>query len=95
MDATGLIRIAKKYVKSSIEGFQLKRIRSGVETLLAQRGVSEEIRGRLQSHGIAGVQSKHYNAHDYLPEKLAALQLLEAALTSTDAKVIEIRAVAK
>ena len=91
VDATGLSRIAKKYVKSSIEGFQLKRIRSGVETLLAQRGVSEEIRGRLQSHGIAGVQSKHYNAHDYLPEKLAALQLLEAALTSTDAKVIAIR----
>ena len=92
MDATTLTRHATKYAKA-IQGFALKRVRSGVETLLASRGVSEEIRGRLQSHGVSGVQSKHYNAHDYLPEKLAALQLLEAALTSTDAKVIEIRAV--
>ena len=66
-------------------------MRSGVETLLAARGVGQEIRGRLQSHGVSGVQAKHYNAHDYLPEKLAALKLLEAAITGTDAKVIEIR----
>jgi len=38
------------------------------------------------------VQSKHYNAHDYLPETLAALRLLEAALNGTDAKVIQIAA---
>lgn len=89
IEATGLSRVAQKFATS--EGFQLKRIRSGVETLLAERGVNEETRGRLQSHGITGVQSKHYNAHDYMPEKLEALQLLEAALTSTDAKVIAIR----
>ncbi len=76
-----------------IAGFELKRVRSGVETLLASRKVSKDIRGRIQSHGVAGVQTKHYDAYEYLPEKLAALQLLEAALTSTDAKIIEIRAV--
>ena len=93
IDATGLARLAQKF--AAAEGFQLKRVRSGVETLLAQRGVSQEIRGRLQSHGVTGVQSKHYNAHDYLPEKLAALRLLEAALNGTDANVIEIRTAAK
>ncbi len=91
MDATTLSRQAAKYAQG-IDGFALKRVRSGVETLLASRGVSEEVRGRLQSHGVSGVQSRHYNAHDYLPEKLAALQLLESALTGSDAKVIGIRA---
>jgi integrase len=37
-------------------GFQLKRIRSGVETLLAREGISREVRGHLQSHGLTGVR---------------------------------------
>jgi len=90
IDASTLTRYSGKY-GTGIEAFAPKRVRSGVETLLAARGVNQEIRGRLQSHGVSGVQAKHYNAHDYLPEKLAALKLLEAALTATDAKVIEIR----
>ena len=40
---------------ANIPGFKAKRVRSGVETLLASVGISSEIRGRLQSHGIAGV----------------------------------------
>ena len=63
-----------------IAGFQTKRLRSGVETLLASVGISEEIRGRLQSHGISGVQSAHYNGHDYMPEKLKALDALHKEL---------------
>ena len=90
IDATGLSRLAQKL--AAAEGFQLKRVPSGVETLLAERRVSQQIRGRLHSHGVSGVQLKHYNAHDYLPEKLAALRLFEAALNRTDAKVIQIAA---
>ena len=45
------------------------RIRSGVETLLAANGVSQEVRGHLQSHGLTGVQARHYDGHDYMPEK--------------------------
>lgn len=56
--------------------FQAKRIRSGVETLLASARVSSEIRGRLQSHGIAGVQARHYDGHDYMDEKRQALETL-------------------
>ena len=37
----GAFRLAQKF--ATAEGFQLKRVRSGVETLLAQRGVSQEI----------------------------------------------------
>jgi integrase len=59
-----------------IQDFQAKRIRSGVETLLASAGVGKDTRGRLQSHGISGVQDRHYDAHDYLPEKRKALDTL-------------------
>ncbi|MFC3685985.1 tyrosine-type recombinase/integrase [Hydrogenophaga luteola] len=63
-------------VGAETEGFQLKRIRSGVETLLAREGVSREVRGHLQSHGLTGVQARHYDGHDYIPEKRHALGLL-------------------
>jgi hypothetical protein len=43
-------------------------------------GVSREIRGQLQSHGLTGVQARHYDGHDYMPEKLQALELLFAVI---------------
>ena len=74
--ATTLSDWAVEAVDGAIVEFQAKRIRSGIETLLASAGVSQDIRGRLQSHGIGGVQSRHYDGHDYLPEKRKALELL-------------------
>ncbi|MBL8325623.1 MAG: integrase [Rubrivivax sp.] len=71
---------AHETVAEAIPGFQLKRVRSGVETLLASQGVSREIRGHLQSHGLTGVQYRHYDGHDYLPEKRRALELLFEAI---------------
>jgi len=67
---------------AGIEGFQAKRLRSGVETLLAAAKISKEIRGRLQSHGVAGVQARHYDGHDYMAEKRKALAVLEKLLTA-------------
>jgi hypothetical protein len=67
---------AQDIVDDSIEGFQLKRIRSGVETMLAAQGVSREVRGHLQSHGLTGVQARHYDGHDYMHEKGRALEIL-------------------
>lgn len=61
---------------AGIEGFKTKRIRSGVETLLASARISGEHRGRLQSHGISGVQARHYDGHDYMDEKREALNAL-------------------
>ena len=80
-------------VDHGIPGFQLKRVRSGVETLLSSLGVSKDIRGELQSHGLSGVQKRHYDAHDYMPEKLAALEKLFHTLEAKpDAKVVSLRA---
>ena len=70
---------------AEIPDFQAKRIRSGVETLLASVGVSTEIRGRLQSHGIAGVQARHYDGHDYKAEKRKALETLHKLLNQESA----------
>ena len=69
--------------EARIEGFQLKRVRSGVETLLAAARVDKQTRGQLQSHGIGGVQDTHYDAHSYLPEKRKALQILYKLLRSS------------
>lgn len=71
-----------KRAAAGIEGFTPKRIRSGVETLLASVGISQEIRGRLQSHGISGVQARHYDAHDYIADKRKALEALFNAISS-------------
>lgn len=67
-----------------IQGFQAKRIRSGVETILASAKVSQDIRGRLQSHGVAGVQARHYDGHDYVDEKRESLETLYRLLTGPD-----------
>lgn len=76
VSATTLSEWAVETAQGAIADFQAKRIRSGVETLLASAGVSQDIRGRLQSHGISGVQARHYDGHDYLPEKRLALDLI-------------------
>jgi integrase len=80
--ATTLSAWAAAAVGDDIPEFQAKRIRSGIETLLAASGVPQEVRGRLQSHGISGVQARHYDGHDYMPEKLAALEKLERFLVT-------------
>lgn len=76
---TTLSKWAKAHSKG-IKNFSAKRIRSGVETALASEGVSREDRGHLQSHGVSGVQSIHYDAYDYLKEKLKALNTLYSVL---------------
>jgi hypothetical protein len=71
---------------AGIEGFQLKRVRSGIETALAEAGVSLHVRGLLQSHGVGGIQEKHYDAHEYMAEKRQALETLLRVLETRTAK---------
>ncbi|RMX06831.1 DUF4102 domain-containing protein [Corticibacter populi] len=78
---TTLSHWAAQAAGERIPGFQAKRLRSGVETLLASARVAADIRGRIQSHGITGVQARHYDGHEYMDEKLEALQTLYRLLT--------------
>ena len=72
--------------EAGIAGFSAKRIRSGVETLLAANKVTRDIRGQLQSHGLGGVQDKHYDAYTYRQEKAEALATVERLVTADPAK---------
>ena len=38
------------------------------------------MRGHLQSHGLTGVQARHYDGHDYMREKRSALDILSCEL---------------
>ncbi|MCV2436887.1 tyrosine-type recombinase/integrase [Paucibacter sp. DJ2R-2] len=81
ISGTTLSGWAAQAVGDAIKGFQLKRVRSGVETLLAANRISREIRGHVQSHGLTGIQARHYDGHDYMQEKREALELLAGELT--------------
>jgi hypothetical protein len=40
----------------------------------------------VQSHGLTGIQARHYDGHDYMLEKRQALDLLARELTGNAAK---------
>ncbi|ANF88659.1 tyrosine-type recombinase/integrase [Pseudomonas sp. S191] len=53
--------------------FTWRNMRATIETHLAALGVNQERRAWLLSHGRSGVQAKHYDRWNYLPEKRADL----------------------
>lgn len=71
--------------------FTLGDLRRTIETRLAAAGISLEVRAQLQSHGLGGVQAKHYDRHSYADEKRAALELLWRLITGKAATVTPIR----
>lgn len=60
--------------------FQFSDLRRTAETTLASLGVSKDVRAQLQSHGLGGVQARHYDRYEYMDEKRAALLLWEGHL---------------
>jgi integrase len=66
--------------KEAAEDFDLRDIRRTAETMLAGIGVSKDDRAQLLSHGLGGVQDKHYDRHTYDQQKRAALTRWEAHL---------------
>ena len=60
--------------KESREAFQMRDLRRTCETRLAALGISRDLRGQLQSHGLGGIQARHYDQHDYLVEKRRTLE---------------------
>jgi hypothetical protein len=66
--------------KESHEHFTLRDLRRTLETLMAGWGVSSDARKHLQSHGLGGVQKRHYDQYEYLREKRAALRALASCL---------------
>lgn len=81
--------------KEARESFQLRDIRRTCETMLASLGVSSDVRAQLQSHGLGGIQQRHYNKHEYSIEKRASLEKwrrhLAVLKAGTQADVLSIR----
>jgi integrase len=55
--------------------FSLRDLRRTAETHMAALGVSSDVRAQVQSHGLGGIQARHYDRHDYMLEKRAAVAL--------------------
>lgn len=72
--------------------FTLGDIRRTVETRLADAGVSRDTRAFLQSHGLGGVQVRHYDRHDYLPQSRAALETLQRLADNQSADIVPLHA---
>jgi hypothetical protein len=56
--------------------FTVGDLRRTVETRLSAAGVQPSEMAQLQSHGLGGVQQRHYYKYGYLQEKRAALETL-------------------
>lgn len=54
--------------------FSMRDLRRTAETQMAALGISSDVRAQIQSHGLGGIQARHYDRHDYMAEKRAALQ---------------------
>jgi len=68
---------------------RLADLRRTVETVLSSKKIDEVVRAHLQSHGLGGVQKRHYDRHHYMPEKRDALEVLCGLLeASEDSSVI-------
>ena len=57
-------------------------LRRTMETRLSALGVAKEVRDRVLNHVQGDVGSKHYNLHQFVAEKRAALMRFESALTA-------------
>lgn len=71
--------------------FTVGDLRRTVETRLSAAGVQPSEMAQLQSHGLGGVQQRHYNKYGYLQEKRAALETLYHLLTGKDGTVTAIK----
>jgi integrase len=82
VDKISDVMVSEGSAKSS---FRLSDLRRTAETLLAGMGVSKDIRAQLQSHGLSGVQQRHYDKHEYMDEKRATLSAWENRLFQREA----------
>lgn len=59
--------------KRLAEPFRYANLRSTIETAMAGLNISRHHRGLIQSHGTSGIQEKHYDRFEYMPQKREAL----------------------
>jgi len=69
-----LLKAIQKYCKQySVEKFTLRDIRRTCKNLMIDAGINRETRNLIQNHALTGVDFKHYDKHDHLPEKIEGM----------------------
>lgn len=68
--------------KLSSVPFQFRDLRRTAETMMASLDVTKDVRAQVQSHGLSGVQDRHYDKYHYMPQKSRALLVWQAHLES-------------
>ncbi len=71
---TEIAKAMKKAGELERGPFSMRDLRRTAETHMAALGISSDVRAQIQSHGLGGIQARHYDRHDYMPEKRAALE---------------------
>jgi integrase len=74
-----------------LSSFSPGDLRRSAETRLAEAGITSDIRSQLLSHGVTGVQQKHYDRHDWMPEKREALLVWFGILSNASGKLAALR----
>jgi integrase len=73
--------------------FRLSDIRRSLETIMSGKlRISKDDRAQLMSHGVSGVQDKHYDKSAHMDAKAEALAKLERWLVQDTAIVVPLRA---
>lgn len=71
--------ISEALIKQGLvyEPFELRDIRRTCETIMARSPlrIPKRIRAHIQSHGLGGIQDRHYDRNEYMEEKREALIL--------------------
>jgi hypothetical protein len=72
--------------------FTAGSIRATVETRLSAKPyrVSSDVLGHLLSHGMGGVQQRHYQHHDFFDEKMEALEMLHRMVEGKPEPIAEV-----
>jgi integrase len=81
--------------KVKVKPFKARDLRRTCETRLAELGIGKDTRAQLLSHGVSGVQAKHYDRYAYIKEKREALERWQEyldGLLDPGRKVVEIGA---
>lgn len=71
MAPTTISKVVRRIGKGK---YQMRDIRRTCETMLAALGISKDLRAQIQSHGLGGIQDRHYDRHKYMDEKRNALE---------------------
>ena len=87
-------RVAELSLEMGGAKFTFRDLRRSVETQMAGLGISVDLRAQLLSHGLGGIQAKHYDRHGYEEEKKVALERWERHLEGKEdatSNVVQIR----